>query len=240
MNRFQILEWDSNFFGITVARILPDRLTRGELEQTLDVMKKSDVGLAYWASNPDDDESQFAAKIGNGFLADKKVTFTVNLDQFKEPVAILGWEIEEYLDAVPDDDLEALAIQAGIYSRYSIDARMPAGKFLELYKLWILNSVKRQIADAVLVVRHSGKIVGMVTVGEKNGRSDIGLIAVDASMRGKNLGVSLVYAATEWGRRKGFTIAQVVTQGENSAACKLYEKCGYAIDKTEYFYHFWL
>lgn len=80
----------------------------------------------------------------------------------------------------------------------------------------------------------------MVTLGVKNGRGDIGLFAVDPSMRRRNLGVALVRAAQEWTRRKGLRFAQVVTQGKNIAACRLYEKCGYRIEKVDFFYHFWL
>ncbi|MCG6533248.1 MAG: GNAT family N-acetyltransferase, partial [Syntrophales bacterium LBB04] len=69
---------------------------------------------------------------------------------------------------------------------------------------------------------------------------DIGLFAVDAAMRRKNLGVSLVHTAQEWAHRRGLKSAQVVTQEKNVAACRLYEKCGYRIDKVEFFYHFWI
>jgi dTDP-4-amino-4,6-dideoxy-D-galactose acyltransferase len=79
----------------------------------------------------------------------------------------------------------------------------------------------------------------MVPVGEKNGRGDIGLLAVDSSMRGKKLGIALVNAAQQWTIENGFTTAQVVTQGENVSACRFYEKCGYRIDKIENVYHFW-
>lgn len=80
----------------------------------------------------------------------------------------------------------------------------------------------------------------MVTVGKKGDRADVGLIAVDASMRGKKLGAALVLAAQEWALKNGYGSAQVVTQGENLAACKLYEKCGYHVDKIENIYHFWM
>ena len=136
--------------------------------------------------------------------------------------------------------MEKLAIQIGKYSRFGIDPRIPEDKLIDMYKRWIRNSVNRQIADAVFVAHQSGKVVGMVTVGKKNERGDIGLMAVDPGVRGGNLGVALVAVAQDWARRKGFRFAQVVTQGENIAACKLYEKCGYHIDKIEFFYHFWI
>jgi dTDP-4-amino-4,6-dideoxy-D-galactose acyltransferase len=240
MNLFQILNVDSEVFGFPVAKIIPDKLTLGELEQVISCLKKENVRLAFWASNPNDEESQRAARLYNGFLADKKVTYIIDIGQIPERSAGIARDIEEYADTLPCADLENLAIQVGRNSRFGADPRMPEDKFVALYKLWIRNSVNRQVADAVLVVRQSSKVVGMVTVGMKDGRGNIGLFAVDPGMRGKNLGVSLVYAAQEWARQKELKFAQVVTQGKNVAACRLYEKCGYHIDKIEFFYHFWI
>jgi dTDP-4-amino-4,6-dideoxy-D-galactose acyltransferase len=240
MNNFQIIDLDSELFGMTVAKILPDRLTTVQLEQTIAGMKENKVRLAYWTTNQNDKESRLAAQTFQGYLADRKVTFVADLEQVQEPVDRLKWVVEEYTDTHTNKELETLAIQAGVYSRFKLDPRIPDYKFEDLFKLWIRNSVNRQVADAVLVARQSANIVGMVTVGEKNGRSDIGLAAVDVSMRGKNIGVSLVYAAKDWGRVKRYKYAQVVTQEKNIAACKLYEKCGYKIDKIEYLYHFWI
>jgi dTDP-4-amino-4,6-dideoxy-D-galactose acyltransferase len=240
MDHFQILELDSDIFGFPVAKILPDKLEPGELDQVISRLKKEKVRLIFWASNPNDKESQQAAQLCHGFLADKKATFVIDLDETSKRSTGMVWDIEEYADRLPSADLENLAIQVGRNSRFGADPRIPVDKYFDLYKLWIRNSVNRQVADAVLVVRRADKVVGMATVGAKDGRGFIGLFAVDPVMRGKNVGVSLVYAAQEWARRKGLRFAQVVTQGENIVACKLYEKCGYRIEKIEYFYHFWI
>ncbi len=240
MTRFQILDWDSEFFGMTVARILPDKLSTPELERTIASLKENGVTLAYWASDPSDAASQQAARSCSGFLADRKTTYLIDLEGAPGMACGGDWVMEEYAGAAPNDELVSLALQAGAYSRFRIDPRMPDGKFVALYKRWIESSVNRKIADTVLVVRHSGRIVGMVTVGEKNGRGDIGLIAVDAGMRGKNVGVSLVRGALEWMRGKRFRFAQVVTQGENAAACRMYERCGYRVEKIEFVHHFWI
>lgn len=242
MSTYKILEWDSEFFGFTVARILPDKLQLQELEETLRCMQREKVSLAYWASNPDDGESQEAARSCGGVLADRKVTFVIDAEDIRtrSHSAALSAVVEEYTDLLPAPELEDLAIQAGIYSRFKVDPRIPANRFVDLYKLWIQNSVNKKIADTVLVIRDKGKAVGMVTVGQKGDRADIGLIAVDVSMRGRSLGLSLVRAAQEWTISKGYLVAQVVTQGENLSACRLYEKCGYHVDKVENIYHFWM
>jgi dTDP-4-amino-4,6-dideoxy-D-galactose acyltransferase len=240
MKLFEILGVDTKIFGFPVAKILPARLAAKELEQVLSLLKSENVRLAFWASDPNDEESQRAARLYHGFLADKKVTFAMDLGQSPERPEAMGWDIEEYADELPCADLENLAIEIGRNSRFGADPRIPEDRMIDMYRLWIRNSVNKQVADAVLVVRQSGNIVGMSTVVEKNGCGCIGLFAVDAALRGRNVGVSLARAAQEWARRKGLRFAQVVTQETNVAACRLYEKCGYRIDKVEYFYHFWI
>jgi dTDP-4-amino-4,6-dideoxy-D-galactose acyltransferase len=240
MDPFRLLDVDSEVFGFPVAKILPDKLSPGELEQVISRLKDKGIRLVFWASNPNDKKSQQAARLCHGFLADRKVTFVINIGQLPVPPTGTGWEIEEYAEALPCAELENLAIQVGRNSRFGADPRIPEDKFIDLYKLWIRNSVNGQVADAVFVVRQSGRVVGMVTVGAADGRGSIGLFAVDPLLRRKNLGISLVRAAQEWARRKGFRFAQVITQGKNIAACRLYKKCGYSIDKIEYFYHFWI
>ncbi|NVN92174.1 MAG: GNAT family N-acetyltransferase [Desulfuromonadales bacterium] len=242
MDYYQLLDWDSGFFGFAVARIIPDKLSFDGLEETLNHMQQVNISLAYWASSPDDAESQEAASSCGGVLVDRKVTYVIDEEGMR--TGTLSSEssavVEEYSELQPNTELVNLAIQAGIYSRFKTDPRIPAERFFELYTLWIQNSVTMKIADAVLVARNEGKVVGMVTVGRKGERADIGLIAVDGAMRGRNLGYSLVRAAQKWALWKGFTAAQVVTQEENVSACRLYEKCGYRNDKIENIYHFWL
>lgn len=237
----QILQWDSDFFGYNVGRILPSRLTSEELKALLESLKKENVTLVYWPSDPEDPESQEAARRSGGFLADRKITYVVDLEQISRQLAEeQNMTIREYTDIETNDDLEDLAIQSGLYSRYKVDPKIGNALYEKLYKLWIRNSVNRSLAEKVLLSMDEGKIAGMVTVGMKNGRGEIGLIAVHETMRGKSVGVHLTRAAQKWAIAKGCRYAQVVTQGNNHAACKLYEKCGYRIESTVNYYHFWL
>lgn len=239
-HRFQMLEWDSNFFGMPVAAILPEILGHEDLAEVTVLLQEKGVRLAYWASDPGDGKSQQAATQCHGTLVDRKITYVVSADRAVLPSGGPAWPVETYAEPLTNADLENLAVQAGRYSRFRVDPRIPEGKFVEMYRMWIRKSVDRQLAEAVLVVRHLGRIVGMVTVGEKNGRGDIGLIAVDNGMRGKQVGAALVFAAQAWAFGKGWGSAQVVTQGENVAACRLYEKCGYRIEQVRNVYHFWI
>lgn len=239
MVRHRILDWDSEYFGFTVARILSERLGTEELRETLTEVDRDGVTLCYWASDPSDHVSQEAALALKGFLADRKVTYVIDADEMRTSTVAPAAIVEDYLEQICTPELEELALQAGKFSRFKVDPRMPAGAFEGLYRIWMRNSVNGSIAERVLVVRNEGRIVGMVTLGEKGGRADIGLVAVDGSMRGRNLGMALVNSAQQWALDAGYKQAQVVTQGENEAACRLYEKAGYRLDKVENIYHFW-
>lgn len=239
--KYEILQWDSSFFGFTVAKIHTDRVSGNEINEIIEDMKIKNVRLAYWASDPGDLEPQSCARISNAILTDRKVTyFTALPDVCEYSFCNTETVVEEYHDLVSTPELEELAVQAGTYSRFKVDSQIPENKFLELYKIWIRRSVNREIAKKVFVVRSEGKIAGVVTVGEKDDRADIGLIAVDPSLRGKNAGMALVQVAQEWGVKEGYSVAQVVTQADNVVACRFYEKCGYRIERIQNIYHLWI
>jgi len=136
--------------------------------------------------------------------------------------------------------MEVLANQCGKHSRFSRDPLIPCKKFVELYLLWIKRSLNKELADEVLVVHKMGKIAGMVTLGSFNGVGKIWLLAVNEDSRGRKYGQALVKAAIDWFDKQGCHHGLVVTQAENIAACNLYKKCGFKVEKVEYYYHFWL
>ncbi len=224
-----MLDWDSQFFGFPVAKI--STITE------LDSMRQQGARLVYW-STPDPASQALAAAAG-GRLVDKKVTYQMHLGTISAEQLQFG-PVTEYLETAANSDLIDLSIQAGLFSRFRVDPKMDPAKFQELYTLWMKKSCNHELAKAVLVIREQVRCVAVVTVGEKNGHGDIGLVAVDASQRGKGYGQALIRAAQTWFVQHGYATSQVVTQGENVAACKLYEKCGYQAVSLEYYYHFWL
>lgn len=235
------LEWDSRLFGFPVWKISPGALDENSLRKTLGELRAKGAALIYWASDPGDPESQKAAQALGGFLADRKVTYCKDLPERpsrKESPADFG--VENYGKKDPDQDLYQLALLSGTHSRFKIDPKIPAGKFEALYRAWVENSTQGEMAQALLVRREGNRVLGMVTLGLQEGVGVIGLVAVDPGSGGKGLGKSLIRAAQAWFVEKGCRKARVVTQGENLPACRLYEKCGFSVEKTENFYHFWL
>lgn len=241
MNEFTILDWDSNFFGFRVARILPTRLDASHLESILNELRREKVMLAYWASDRDSPESEVAGNSLGGFLADRKTTYLFDLGTLNEDPKGGMQSVVEYGEATATEELEQLAIQSGEYSRFKVDPKIPTERFEEMYRLWIRQSVSERLADAVMVIQGSGdKVIGLVTLGQISGRGDIGLIAVDLDSRGHGYGRVLVNSSLRFFLAEGYKYSQVVTQRDNVPACSLYESIGYTVEKCENLFHFWL
>lgn len=235
---YSILDWDSDFFGLKVAKIHDPLLSLEEVKKLLFSLKIDNVDLVYWPSKEKIEKSE--EKNLGGILADEKTTFLINFSELQNNKHTFQYGIDFYEEKMPMSDFYSLAIQSGKYSRFSVDGKIPEEKFHDLYKTWIARSLRKDISKEVLVIQDENKVIGMVTIGEKDGRGDIGLIAVDEKFRGKRYGEKLVNAAQGWFVDNGYKYGQVVTQGANIPACNLYRRCGYFVEKVEYFYHFWL
>lgn len=234
---FEILNWDSDFFGFKTARIQAPRLTSGQLTDILSEARGEHVRLAYWAAV---EEAAYDIHALGGLLVDKKVTFEAKLDPSMAGVPDAVHPVVKYHTDIPMEIMTNLAEQAGKYSRFARDPHFPRDRFIALYREWIRKSLTREMADEVLLAIPQDIPAGMVTVSARENWGEIGLIAVDAAFRSRHLGEALVRAAQRWYLERGLKLARVVTQADNQPACRLYQKCGYEISSTEYFYHFWL
>jgi dTDP-4-amino-4,6-dideoxy-D-galactose acyltransferase len=231
------LAWDTQQLGVPTAKIT---LSAPHLSALHEILKKSraeGLKLIYVLLNSNEKEAISEAEKQEGLLVDHKITYCINLTSFPSE---MDKNIMPYTEKSPSMDLLNLTYESGKYSRFRTDPRITHAQFQQIYKEWISNSINHTIADEVLVFKQGGKIHGMVTLGEKNQRGDIGLLAVDENMRGQQIGTKLVQAAHIYFLKNNYIQAQVVTQQTNIPACRLYEKCGYHIEKTECFFHFWL
>lgn len=234
------LEWDTKFFGFGVARIMQTELDEAELSKTLEMLRDDNYRLVYWQIPIGKHESPRIAQVHDGFLADKKVTYVKELVGISDSRGASAYTPFPYPDTTPDAAIIKLALQSAEYSRFRLDPKFPRELCDKLFTCWITRSVSKEIAWEVLVVKEQNDLLGLITLGAKGDRADIGLVAVAEHARGRGVGRSLVTDADRHFAERGYTHAQVVTQQNNLGACRLYESCGYQIEKIEKIFHFWL
>jgi dTDP-4-amino-4,6-dideoxy-D-galactose acyltransferase len=136
--------------------------------------------------------------------------------------------------------LSDLAARSHYDSRFYADGRFPKDGCDRLFRTWIERScTDHSFAQAVFVPEVEGKPAGYITLGVKNGIGDIGLIAVEQCYRGQGIGNALLFRSLEWFRNQGVRKVEVVTQGRNINALRMYEKAGFRLESMRLWFHWW-
>ena len=226
------LNWDSDFFGLKIGRHDYSSENIGAL---LDLMKKEEFDVVYvFSENPLNENMDLNSKFEIN-LVDQKVVYAKKPHDYEQENSEVIFTAfgENY------EKLYELALEAGQESRFLKDPLFGRKNFEKLYAIWIKYSVNRSIAAEVLITKDDKEVTGLLTLGEKAGRADIGLIAVDSAFRGSGLGRKLIQASEKWAIENEYEEIQVVTQKENKRACTFYESLGFKEDSITYIYHLW-
>lgn len=231
----EYLSWDSDFFEKKIGRVNITSKDDLEVASIKGAIEGSDFDLIYlFAASDCVPAETIKVAFPDALWVDGKITYLKLLSE-------QGHSIDPNIESVTqtDNQLYELAIQAGQYSRFNIDTNFERDAYKKMYREWIRNSVSRSIADEVFVYAEKENKLGLITVGRKNNRMDIGLVGVDFRARGKGLASALIKRAEQFARSNDFKEIQVVTQIENKPACALYEKCGFAVESVVNIFHIW-
>jgi dTDP-4-amino-4,6-dideoxy-D-galactose acyltransferase len=240
----RLLAWDSEHFGLRIARLTTGRPTGDDLARALAWCRGEAIDCLYLLADAADPTSIRCAEAAGFGLVDVRVTLEHSLGPSGGPPATAGIAIRSA--AAPGDlaALGAIAAAAHRGTRFWNDPRFPDADCGRLYRAWIENSA-RGWADAVLVAeaaaarRDAGPLAGYVTCHLDGAAGSIGLVGVDAGCRGAGLGGALVAAALDWLAAHGAARAEVVTQGANIAAQRLYQRAGFVTREIGLWYHLW-
>lgn len=236
MNKYyKPLEWDSDFFGFNVVKINENISNNDELEKCIKIMYDDKVKLAYYFSCSPISPYVLENEFFNISLVHKRVPLMKTLNKSSE----IHEKISLYTQDYPEKELIELAQLAGSYSRFGVDENIPKEKYNELFKLWIINSVKKKVASDVLVYRDQGKIVGFATLKVENGLAYTPLFAVSRPYEGKGISFAIMRALETILLERGCKKVLGGTQEVNIKALKVYERYGLVVQKPEYVYHFW-
>lgn len=233
----QILSWDSDFFDIKIGKVTQSQFTSQDLDHIYKGAKQQGFRLLYIVSN---NRLSFARSCrGDLILVDIKTSLRVRVTNTTH--AFMRWSVVEYDGLKVTPELEQLAYESGVYSRFHVDDKFPDTLFKKLYKKWIQNSIRKKSADMVFVcLNNRMKPIGFVTVKQHKDTSHIGLISVAKQYRKKHIGSSLLQQAIQWSHMKQCKYMTITTQFDNTSAMNLYKRCGFKITEKIYYYHYWI
>lgn len=233
------LKWDSDFFGFPVALVSCRQLSESIIVHINQYVKNNKLKLLQYLCNCHDRKSvKIAEKYGFNFV-DIRLEFGKNIEQ-KEAVQLkdnftFGIAQKKHIPALE----EAVF---GLYkdSRYFFDGNFELDKINEFFRNWIMKGVLGTFDDVCYCIFDKKIPVAFCTISfKKDKKADIGILGLASKYQGKGLGIDLLKLVFNALYDKGFNKINVVTQGRNYGAQRLYQKTGFLTERTEMWYHKW-
>jgi N-acetylglutamate synthase-like GNAT family acetyltransferase len=230
----QRLDWDSRFFGVSIAKALRTRVDLETCRAMLEWCGAEKIDCLYFLADEDADAM--------GVLEDaafSRVDVRVTLELQPIPPAS-----PRPADTRPAclSDISALRRIAEIShhdTRFYHDQHFNREQCDELYRVWIEKSCQGW-ADHVVVVEADGNAIGYLTVHLREPDSAmIGLVGVDPAYRGQGIGARLMGGALAWISRQSVTRVWTATQERNSASQRFFQNAGFRVTNRAVWYHRW-
>jgi RimJ/RimL family protein N-acetyltransferase len=234
------LPWDTAFFHRRTARVIPSRLTEDTLAAVLRWSAEHSVQWLHFLADCDHAETVWLATRAGFDFTDTRLTLRLEGPARVAAPALPAGVIVRPSERRDVPELKSIAASAHTHSRFFYDRCLPAADARRLFETWIERSCLHEIADHVVVAEHDGRVVGYVTARiHPDGGGRIGLVGVDEQARGHGLGLAMAQTMLLWLEAQGCPVIDVVTQGRNIAARRIYERCGFMSYSVQLWYHRW-
>ena len=225
------LVWDSEHFGFPIARVSePGSVVR--LEKAVDTADKAGVRCLTALIGSDSTEAISAAESLGFRCYDIRVEFDRGIR------GDLG-SIDGVRRAT-EEDIEALTSMAGerfLASRFYADPHFSDDSVRDLYVAWLRRG---SMTESRLVLTTDGRQGFVVCHLDHPVRLGIiELIVVSAQSERRGYGGRLLRAAETAFAEAGLDQVQVVTQGRNLSAQRLYQRHGYRTSAMALWFHRW-
>jgi undecaprenyl-phosphate 4-deoxy-4-formamido-L-arabinose transferase len=227
----RLLDWDSEFWGFPIARVVPERLDMASANRVRRWCERHGMACAYLLASAEDAETAAAAQAVGFVPVDTRVTLKRSAGPLG-PSDAGGARLRAATEA-DRPELTRIARRAHTDTRFYFDPHFSSQLAGELYARWVQRGFQDD-SRRLIVAEQQSRVVGYLLVKEEP--LEIDLIAVEAESRGQGIGRALVGAAIDLAPE---SLVRVVTQARNVAALRLYEGCGFRVQTSQAWYHRW-
>ena len=235
------LKWDSKFFGSNIAFLSSLCLTKNIEKYVQGFTKSEDLDLIQFQCNCHDLLSVQIAEENKYSFVDIRLTMERPINE-----TFIIQEDKKEIDfrKATKSDIEILVDYAkGIYhsSRYYYDKNFDTKKVDGFYSGWIKKSVLGEFDDFCYAIYENNSPIGFCSIKyNQNNSASIGLLGISPKHSNLGLGRYMLNKVIEALYADGITYIDVVTQGRNYSAQRLYQRCGFLTRTSELWYHKWL
>ena len=231
--------WDSEFFGVKIANVNVSRMNERIAAFVEEWCGKNGIACLFYLCDCNHAESVRVAE-GHGYgFKDIRMHFEMNMEGFSPR----GAEGNPVRECAREDlvEIKKIAWKSYAKSRYYYDGHFEEARLEKFYSNWLENTFNSPSGKVLVAAEKGGKPFGYVS-GEIDNRGRLGriiLVGVEEKHAGSGVGKALVDAMLNFMHERKVYAVEVVTQGRNLGAQRLYQKCGFKIALLSLWYHKW-
>ena len=230
---FSILQWDTNFFGVTCAKaILNKQLTRTEWNYLKDSFSEYQF-ISIENRNSEPVNAQLIGTDTTAFLADVNIQFRKKLGN----VCDMPEMVQIYQNM--DRDERILKLGKFTFSKFTEDPDLAKRGGAEVYRQWLINSFNRPDKFYAVAVGPDDEINGFLLHSYSERTCTVELIAVSGTTSNRGIGTSMFKTVEFAAYKRGCEEVRVGTQVRNIQAINFYHKCGCDQVECHQVYHLW-
>lgn len=141
-----------------------------------------------------------------------------------------------------EDRMEEIAPRAfGVWTRLALDKTLPKERTEEYFRIeaatYASRVLRRDSNLGILVAEEDENVVGYIVVGIDSAKSrifgfswgHIVSLAVDPPYHSRGIGSALIASGLDWLKKKGVKYVEVLTDQNNIAAIRAYEKNNFRV-----------
>lgn len=242
-NICQYLPWDSKFFGFQIGRVNGHRLSKQSISEIEHWCKRFNIDCLYFLADSDHPDTVQLAEDFGFHQMDIRLTLQCDLKDNRGIYSNLNNSRHSIRTANINDITHLKKIARNIYThtRFFTDPNFNQGKCEALYETWIQKSIEGS-ADIVWVSVEQDTPCAYVTchLPNRTHQAEIGLVGVSMQSQGKGIGLTLIQHSLAWFDNEGAETVNIVTQGRNIQAQRLYQSCGFRSHAVQLWYHKWM
>lgn len=228
------LDWDSGFFGVSIAKALRARVDQATCDAMLEWCRTERIDCLYFLADDDAETTQVLE--GAAFSrVDDRVTLEL------QPIPpVLSHPSDTRPASLGDiGALRDIAAVSHYDSRFYNDRHFARHQCDELYRVWIEKSCQGW-ADHVVVVERDGSAIGYLTVHlRESNTASVGLVGVAPAYRRQGIGARLMGGALAWISGQSVGSVWTATQGRNAASQAYFQGAGFRPTGRAIWYHRW-
>jgi dTDP-4-amino-4,6-dideoxy-D-galactose acyltransferase len=227
----EALAWDTEFFGFPIGRVAADS---HDLRAAAVEADSSGYRCTYLLVEAAEGARLVAAQHAGFVVVGTRAELAAELSD--TPIAADDNADTRVADRASDETwMRALARSRFGLSRFGVDPRFGPDSAARLFEAWVDRGWDGPERHVIALDDAGGFVICALDSETREGVID--LIATAPDVKGG--GAALVASSHRWFHDERVRTASVVTQGDNIAALRLYERAGYRMRSHAYWLHRW-